>query len=150
MALAGDSPHVFPSPTGGGAIDAHALATAMRRMADALPDDYLGAASWKAERPTAHDLRRTCATRLASLGVPGEDVSAVLGHTRQDVTGRHYDLYERAPEKRSALNNWAASLACIIDGNTGDNVVPMRRMLTTQPTTKVVVVQRRSGSRSYW
>ena len=128
MTLAGNSKHIFPSPAnGGGGVDAHALATAMRRMAAALPDGHSGAASWKAERPTAHDLRRTCATRLASLGVPGEDVSVVLGHTRQDVTGRHYDLYERAPEKRSALNTWAATLVRILDDDAGDNVLPMRR-----------------------
>jgi integrase len=127
ISLAGDSRHVFPSPTGSGAIDAHALATAMRRMADALPNDHSGAASWKAERPTAHDLRRTCATRLASLGVPGEDVSAVLGHTRQDVTGRHYDLYERAPEKRSALNVWATTLARILYADEVSNLVLLRR-----------------------
>jgi integrase len=126
MALAGDSHHVFPSPASGG-VDAHALATAMRRMADALPNDHSGAASWKAERPTAHDLRRTCATRLASLGVPGEDVSAVLGHTRQDVTGRHYDLYDRAAQKRSALNIWAATLGHILDGGQGAEVLSMRR-----------------------
>lgn len=96
------------------ACDGHALAVAMRRMAEKLPDEP-GADTWRADPPTPHDLRRTAATRLAGLGVPGEDVSAILSHLRQDVTGRHYDHYERAREKRIGLNAWAAALAHILD-----------------------------------
>ena len=86
----------------------------MRRLADRLPDAP-GADTWRADPPTPHDLRRTAATRLAGLGVPGEDVSAVLNHVRQDVTGRVYDHYARAREKRAALTTWAAALTRILE-----------------------------------
>lgn len=107
------------------ACEGNALGVAMRRLTDRLPADVLGADSWRADPPTPHDLRRTCATRLAALGVPGEDVSAVLNHTRADVTGRHYDQYARAREKRIALATWAAALArMILDSNAAD-IVPL-------------------------
>jgi hypothetical protein len=67
--------------------------------------------SWKAAPPTPHDLRRTLATRAAELGVPGEDVRALLNHSRRDITGRHYDLYDRAREKRNALELWSQTLS---------------------------------------
>jgi integrase len=87
----------------------------MRRLTPALPDGEAAAASWRANPPTPHDLRRSCATRLSKSGVPGEDVAAVLGHARGDVTGRHYDLYDRADEKRRALDRWALILAAILE-----------------------------------
>ena len=117
--LAGDDDHVI-------GCEGHALAVAMRRMADRLPDEP-GAETWRADLPTPHDLRRTCATRLAGLGVPGEDVSAVLNHTRQDITGRVYDQYSRAREKRDALNTWALALSRILDPRQGGEVVPIRK-----------------------
>jgi integrase len=91
-----------------------------------LPDGQAGAESWKADRPTAHDLRRTAATRIAAAGVPGEDVSAILGHVRAGVTGRHYDHYDRADEKRRALERWARILASIIEPAPAGVVVPLR------------------------
>ena len=69
---------------------------------------------WKASAPSPHDLSRTVATRLASIGTSGEDVSAVLGHVRSDVTGRHYDKYDRLNEKRRALEAWENALRSII------------------------------------
>ena len=119
LALAGDDAHVF-------GIEGHALAVALRRLAAALPDAP-GAETWRADPPTPHDLRRTCATRLAGLGVPGEDVSAVLNHVRANVTGKHYDQYERAREKRAALNTWALALARILEPGQGGEVVPLRK-----------------------
>lgn len=109
---------------GAPACEANALGVAMRRMSDKLPDKP-GAETWRADPPTPHDLRRTAATRLAGLGVPGEDVSAILNHVRQDVTGKHYDQYSRAREKRSALATWAAALGRILDPKSAE-VVPLR------------------------
>ena len=40
---------------------------------------------------------------MAALGVPKEDRDACLNHARVDV-GKHYDLYERAAEKRAAVS----------------------------------------------
>jgi integrase len=127
LALAGDSEMVFPSRVGGnGSIESHALAVAMRRLADALPDGQPGADNWRADPPTPHDLRRTCATRLASAGVPGEDVAAILNHVRGDVTGRHYDQYARAKEKSIALGRWSQLLTAILTPQ-APNVVALGR-----------------------
>ena len=91
-------------------ITAHALAVAMRRFSDRLEIKSAAAKTWRGEPPSPHDLRRTFATRLSSLGVSKEDRDALLNHMRADVGSKHYDLYERAKEKRVALNQWAAVL----------------------------------------
>lgn len=58
-----------------------------------------------------HDLRRTCATGMARLGVLGEIISRILNHaTPSGVTNAHYNHYEYIAEKREALNRWADSL----------------------------------------
>jgi integrase len=113
--IADDNEYVFPSPVEkGGPITGHALTVAMRRMTGKLDGD--GAKTWKADPPSPHDLRRTVATRLASMGTPEEDVAAVLNHVRTSVTGRHYDQYQRAAEKRRALDAWALSLQTVFEG----------------------------------
>jgi integrase len=127
LVIAGaDTSFVFPSRAARGHVDSSILATAMARLSTILPDNEPGTATWKAEPPTAHDLRRTCATRLAAAGVPAEDVSAILSHVRADVTGRHYDHYRRADEKRRALDRWARILAAIVESASSSNIVALR------------------------
>lgn len=91
-------------------LDGHALATAMRRLAESEKLTGPGSNSWKAEPPTPHDLRRTFATRLSSLGVPKQDRDALMNHTPQDVGSRHYDMYSRLAEKRAAVDLWSSRL----------------------------------------
>ena len=112
---------VFVSRSKRGHVDNIALAKAMSEMLALSP-----AESWRADPPTPHDLRRTVATRLAAAGVPSEDVAAILGHVRADVTGRHYDHYDRADEKRRALKRWARILASIIEPSPASKVVSLR------------------------
>jgi integrase len=119
--IADDAEYLFPSPVeGGGSIKGHALTTSMRRMAVKIEGAALK--TWQADPPSPHDLRRTVATRLSQMGALPETVSAILNHTRGDVTGRHYDHYQRAAEKRAALNAWAAAVTDIVEGKSG-NVV---------------------------
>lgn len=107
-------------------IAAHALAVAMARFVASL-DDKSGR-TWRIDRPTPHDLRRTVATRLAELGIPKEDRDAILNHTPRDVGKIHYDLYNREREKRQALDRWSNALSAIIDGRSpGAEIVPLRR-----------------------
>jgi integrase len=100
---------LFPSPSDHERpIDGHSLSVAMIRFGNALrtaresddvvDDEEAAVATWVADRPSAHDLRRTLATRLAGAGIPAEDISACLNHVRAGVTARHYDLYDRARE----------------------------------------------------
>jgi integrase len=123
--LAGAGEFVFPSRTDSTAsLDPHAFVWMMSRGADKAA----ALESWRANPPTAHDLRRTLATRLAALGVAREDRLAILNHKPGDVHGRHYDHFDRAPQKRIALNLWATTLADILAGKEANsNVLPMRR-----------------------
>ena len=69
------------------------------------------------------DLRRTCETRLAELGVSKEIRAQVQSHGLGGVQSRHYDRYEYSKEKRQALDSWAAWLTA----KPADNVVPIRK-----------------------
>jgi integrase len=114
----GDQPFVFASHKAVGAIRPNALPIAMQRFGRHLHTTAEGgASSWQASPPSPHDLRRTVATRLAALGIAGEDVAAVLAHAAAGVTKAHYDRYDRAREKRRALMLWSEALAVILDGH---------------------------------
>src|SRR5207344_1952653 len=104
-------------------ITPHALAVAMRRFSDQMNVKSGAGKTWRAEPPSPHDLRRTFATRLSGLGVSKEDRDALLNHIRSDVGSKHYDLYERAKEKRIALNMWAETVAGVLSVP-GAEIVP--------------------------
>ena len=115
MALAGNSPYLFPSPREDEdepcPMDRRSFSRAMARIKVAL----------KMPRATPHDLRRTGATNITSerIGIPRFIVSQVLAHASDTggaaaVTGMHYDLYDYLPEKRQALDAWAALLSEIV------------------------------------
>mgnify|MGYP002780302689 CR=1 FL=1 len=70
-----------------------------------------------------HDLRRSCATHMVRLGIAELVVGRVLNHVVQGVTGKHYALHAYAPEKRHALEKWAAEIDRAVNGERGDNVV---------------------------
>lgn len=119
-----DEQFVFPSPSvKHSPITGHSLAVAMARFARELPEGDPLADGWRAEAPTPHDLRRTAATRMSSAAISSDDVSACLNHVRRDVTGRHYDLYDRLPQKRAAFAELAAIVEKVI--NAPSNVVAM-------------------------
>jgi integrase len=72
-----------------------------------------------------HDLRRTAATHMVRLGVSEEVVGRVLNHAAKGVTARVYALHTYAPEKRSALDRWAAELMRAVEGRPTSKVVPL-------------------------
>jgi integrase len=76
---------------------------------------------------TPHDLRRTVATRMRQLGISRDDVRTVLGQVDPSVTAKHYDMWDAYPEKKDALDAWAAWLARILNGDlSAPNVVQFR------------------------
>jgi integrase len=101
--LLGNGPYVFPPSAIG------SLTRSKARLDEAMP----GVAPWR-----VHDLRRTCATGMADLGVAPHIIEAVLNHVsgfKAGVAG----IYNRAryePEKRAALELWAAEVARIVAG----------------------------------
>jgi len=73
---------------------------------------------------TFHDLRRTCATGLARLGIPVRVTEAVLNHVSGSAAGivSVYQRHDYAEEKRAALDAWARLVADLVEGR-ADNVV---------------------------
>jgi len=64
---------------------------------------------------TAHDLRRTAATHMASMGVSRLTISKILNHVERGVTA----IYDRASydaEKKRALLRWGERVQRIRDG----------------------------------
>jgi integrase len=113
--LIGDSEFLFPTRLGrGGPIDRHTLTVAMVRFAKSLKGP--AAKTWHAEPPTPHDLRRTCNSRLAKMGIPKEIRDRTLNHitSLRDPESRHYNVHEYGREKREALARWAAEIEALI------------------------------------
>jgi integrase len=54
---------------------------------------------------TIHDLRRTAATGMQSLGLSDETIDRVLNHVLPGVRKR-YNQFSRDPEKKTALDAW--------------------------------------------
>ncbi|MDQ3565820.1 MAG: hypothetical protein M3436_17515 [Pseudomonadota bacterium] len=54
-------------------------------------------------------------TALSRLGFEKHICDRVLGHATHDVS-RHYDHWQYLPQKRAALDAWAAELERIIEG----------------------------------
>ena len=64
-----------------------------------------------------HDLRRSVATGIASLGINPQTISLVLDHisaTKGTVTGAVYVKYSFDREKRDALERWATHLSNLL------------------------------------
>jgi len=125
LALAGVLNHrsvwVFPSP---GDVEqhltAHSLPRALnRKLGTPTPADQAPAAGTFGLQPfTAHDLRRTCRTWLAVLGVPDHVAEAVLGHKAPGIV-RIYNVHGYLDERRAALELWGDKLQAL-----GPDVLP--------------------------
>ena len=79
-----DLPWLFPSPRREGPISAESMTNGFRNSMT----------SAGAKGVAVHDLRRTCATRMAARGVTSFIVGLVLGHTEAGVTARHYNMHD--------------------------------------------------------
>jgi integrase len=125
LADAGDSKFVFPAEDGS-ALSGRVVAKAISRAdkpSDEKPLGRFGIASW-----SSHDLRRTCLTNMAKLGVVPHIIAHVANHrslTKSGVTFAHYVQHSYEAEKRQALDLWAEYLDGIVRGKTAA-VVPLR------------------------
>jgi len=73
-----------------------------------------------------HDLRRTFATHLRSLGVDRLVVSKLLNHAEAGITNV-YDRYSADPEKTAAMERWTNRLRELISAAPADNVVQLKK-----------------------
>ena len=109
------------SPVSGFFKARNALAAAMAQAAEKERGEPVTIPHW-----TFHDLRRTCATGLARLGIPVRVTEATLNHvsgTGGGIVGV-YQRHDFADEKRAALDAWARRVAALIEGEAG-NVVQL-------------------------
>lgn len=66
----------------------------------------------------AHDLRRTAASHMTSVGVARLVVSKILNHVERGVTST-YDRHSYDLEKQHAMNTWDRKLRAILNGEAG-------------------------------
>ena len=81
----------------------------------------MAAAPWR-----LHDIRRTAATHMAEIGIAPHIVEAALNHVsgaRSGVAGV-YNVYAYEPEKKAALERWAAHVEGLVSGEPA-NVVTL-------------------------
>ena len=76
---------------------------------------------------TPHDLRRTAASHMTSIGISRLTVSKILNHAETGITSV-YDRHSYDTEKRAALDAWGARLVEIIGAR------PERRNVVRLPT----------------
>lgn len=89
------------------------LAARMQRIASEEREEPVEIPRW-----TFHDLRRTCATGMARLGIPVRVTEAVLNHVSGTGGGivAVYQRHDYADEKRRALEAWSRFTSDLITG----------------------------------
>lgn len=112
---------LFPSPRDGRPITPESVNHALRNARSTIG----------IEDVTPHDLRRSAASAMASLGINRLVISKVLNHVETGVTAV-YDRHGYDQEKRHALDTWAAHLEAIVSGKPKPgNVVKLEKMAGT-------------------
>jgi integrase len=114
--LAGDSPYVFPGPTG-------KAINWVQRACDRVMENA------KIEDGRHHDTRRVIQTNMAEMGVPPHVADMILNHAIKDAprSRQHYDVHHYIPEKRDALTKWVGRLTRILGYNPNDIMKPKRK-----------------------
>ncbi|WP_236026738.1 tyrosine-type recombinase/integrase [Geomonas diazotrophica] len=130
LELIGDKEgHIFESPTASG--KSYEVRTMTHDIKANLPhtpgskvEDRLKIAHF-----TPHDLRRTAATCMAEMGIPGDILDRVQNHIakQKQGVGHIHNRYSYDKEKQQALEAWERKLNSIITGSADAKVLPMSR-----------------------
>ena len=96
----GKSEWVFPSHGDSGHLEN--VQKAVTRLRKATGVDF-----------RAHDLRRSAASHMASMGIPRLTIQKILNHAERGVTAV-YDRHSYDAEKRTALDAWGNRLQVIV------------------------------------
>ena len=100
--LAVESGWVFPGPS-----EAKRVTMTPGAVSQAV---HANLAHFGIEPFSPHDLRRTFTSGMSELGIDRLTEQRLLNHLDQTVTGRHYDRYNRWPERVRAMDAWATHL----------------------------------------
>ena len=110
---------VFPGRYGGKPFSISGISNPLQKM---LRESEI-------EHFTARDLRRTFTTHLSRLGVLAEIRNRIQDHAiAGDVESKHYNRFDYADQKRSALEKWEREIKRIIKEPTTSNVVNIREI----------------------
>lgn len=74
-------------------------------------EEVMGAPHW-----SLHDLRRTCKTKMAELGVAPHVSEKILGHKLAGMLAV-YDQYDYIPEQQEAADKWAEKIQVCASGS---------------------------------
>jgi len=87
-------------------------------------DTAIEVAPWR-----LHDIRRSCATGMAEIGVAPHIVEAVLNHISGHKAGVAgiYNRAAYASEKKAALERWAAHIENIVSGKPAQNILTLTK-----------------------
>jgi integrase len=113
------SGYIFPSPAPRRSRSPHIRRSSLSHALSL--NEYLGLPRW-----TPHDLRRTAASHMTSMGVSRLDVGKILNHSDKSITAI-YDRNSYDREKTKAMESWARKLAGILSGKKAGNVVEFRK-----------------------
>ena len=72
------------------------------------------------------DLRRTCETMMAALGMSSDIRAQIQSHGLGGVQARHYDRHNYMDEKRDALEKWNRYLERLVTVKTRE-VIPLHQ-----------------------
>lgn len=78
-------------------------------------------------RATPHDLRRTFATRVASLGFGRDAVDRLLNHSKRSEISTVYIRHSYAGEDKRIMEATAAELMALVQGRQAVNLIPLIR-----------------------
>jgi integrase len=124
LAVLQNAPRIASSPfvltTNGGASPASGYSKNKRRLDALLPADM---PPWR-----LHDLRRSCASGLARLGINLPVIEKVLNHSSGSFAGivGVYQKHSFADEKRAALEAWGSFVTAVVEGKPASKVVRLR------------------------
>jgi len=90
-----------------------------------LLDQLSGVAGW-----CLHDLRRTCVSGMARLGIPPHIADKILNHNAGTISGvaAVYQRHEFLSERQEALERWGSHVAHIVAEASGEARGKIRRL----------------------
>jgi integrase len=126
--LTGDSDYLFPSPHSGESISSSGeKVTAKSIKAGALTRAInKNRAVISIDNFSTHDLRRTAASQMTSMGINRLVVSKILNHVESGITAV-YDRHSYDNEKRQALNMWGQKVDSILKEQEANNTIVQLR-----------------------